>query len=312
MSNVYLDDSLLTGIGNAIRAKAGTSGLLTPAQMATAIANIPTGGGGNVRAIGDCRNFIHSRRSFTSTSAFTQTISFPLDYYTNDVNSDYDDYIFFIHFKDSSSASSYTITLGGVTPDYSWVSNTMNVAAVNCQARVNAWKLSRLFTAKPTPTFANNTLNTVSLTMYISDATSNNLNGSYCPTLIFYMSIKKGITLDNFGVYDLGTGYTTAAALADAAKQYQPDDVICDIPWFIGPNGNSSSATCIWGNGISLTTMSMTASAIARIHYGYGYKDVLARGSNMPALWHTTATQTSAITSSYRYACLGMPRANWS
>ena len=43
MSNVYLDDSILTGIANSIRAKTGESNTITPANMATAIANIPSG-----------------------------------------------------------------------------------------------------------------------------------------------------------------------------------------------------------------------------------------------------------------------------
>lgn len=40
-------DGYFTGIANAIRAKAGTSGTMTPSQMPTEIANIPTGGGGD-------------------------------------------------------------------------------------------------------------------------------------------------------------------------------------------------------------------------------------------------------------------------
>jgi len=42
MSNVYLDDSLLTSIGNSIRGKNGASDKYTPAQMATAIDNLST------------------------------------------------------------------------------------------------------------------------------------------------------------------------------------------------------------------------------------------------------------------------------
>lgn len=45
MSKVYLEDSTLTNIGNAIRGKTGESGLLLPSEMANAITNIPTGGG---------------------------------------------------------------------------------------------------------------------------------------------------------------------------------------------------------------------------------------------------------------------------
>lgn len=47
MSKVYLEDSTLTAIGNAIRGKTGESGLLLPSEMASAITNIPTGGGGS-------------------------------------------------------------------------------------------------------------------------------------------------------------------------------------------------------------------------------------------------------------------------
>lgn len=44
MSKAIITESLLTGIANAIRTKGGTSAQMTPAQMATAIANIPSGG----------------------------------------------------------------------------------------------------------------------------------------------------------------------------------------------------------------------------------------------------------------------------
>lgn len=40
MSKVYLEDSSLTSIANAIRTKGGTTGKMTPAQMATAIGNL--------------------------------------------------------------------------------------------------------------------------------------------------------------------------------------------------------------------------------------------------------------------------------
>lgn len=42
MSNVYLDDSLLTSIGDSIRGKNGATDKYTPAEMATAITNLPT------------------------------------------------------------------------------------------------------------------------------------------------------------------------------------------------------------------------------------------------------------------------------
>ena len=51
MSNVYLDDSILTGIANSIRTKKGSSSSITPANMATEIASIPTGGGGTTEPL---------------------------------------------------------------------------------------------------------------------------------------------------------------------------------------------------------------------------------------------------------------------
>lgn len=44
MSKVYLEDSTLTAIGNAIRGKTGESSLLLPSEMADAIASIESGG----------------------------------------------------------------------------------------------------------------------------------------------------------------------------------------------------------------------------------------------------------------------------
>ena len=47
MTKALITESTLTAIADAIRAKGGTSAALTPAQMATAIAAIPSGGGGD-------------------------------------------------------------------------------------------------------------------------------------------------------------------------------------------------------------------------------------------------------------------------
>lgn len=51
MAKVYLEDSTLTAIGSAIRDKAGTSGLLLPSEMPSAISAIETGGGGDSEII---------------------------------------------------------------------------------------------------------------------------------------------------------------------------------------------------------------------------------------------------------------------
>lgn len=47
MSKAIITEALLSAIANAIRAKTGGSSSMTPAEMATAISNIPTGGGGS-------------------------------------------------------------------------------------------------------------------------------------------------------------------------------------------------------------------------------------------------------------------------
>ena len=45
MSNVIVNDANLLAIGNAIRSKNNTTDTYKPSEMATAIANLPTGGG---------------------------------------------------------------------------------------------------------------------------------------------------------------------------------------------------------------------------------------------------------------------------
>ena len=46
MANVFIQDSTMSAIGDAIRAKTGGTDKLLPADMATAISGITTGGGG--------------------------------------------------------------------------------------------------------------------------------------------------------------------------------------------------------------------------------------------------------------------------
>lgn len=48
MTKVAITEQHLTNIANAIRSKSGSSDTYTPAEMATAITNIPSGGGGSV------------------------------------------------------------------------------------------------------------------------------------------------------------------------------------------------------------------------------------------------------------------------
>lgn len=45
MSKVFIEEETLIGIGNAIREKNGTTDLIATTDMATAISNLPSGGG---------------------------------------------------------------------------------------------------------------------------------------------------------------------------------------------------------------------------------------------------------------------------
>lgn len=57
MAKVFIEESSLTAIGEAIRSKTGKTDLLSPASMASEITSITTGGGGDVEEIvltGDC------------------------------------------------------------------------------------------------------------------------------------------------------------------------------------------------------------------------------------------------------------------
>lgn len=51
MAVYTIQDTTLTAIADAINAKTGGSSAMSPAQMATAIANIPSGGGSDLSAV---------------------------------------------------------------------------------------------------------------------------------------------------------------------------------------------------------------------------------------------------------------------
>ena len=48
MSKVFIEEATLSSIGDAIREKAGTTELIAPQDMGTAIKNLPSGGGGDI------------------------------------------------------------------------------------------------------------------------------------------------------------------------------------------------------------------------------------------------------------------------
>lgn len=60
MASVYLQDSTLTNIANAIRTKGGTTAQLKPNQMPAAIQAIVTGGGGGIEKIDAPAHYLNS------------------------------------------------------------------------------------------------------------------------------------------------------------------------------------------------------------------------------------------------------------
>lgn len=79
MSKVYLDDSTLTGIADAIRAKTGGSGLITPANMPTAIGSISGGGSVHTAAI-----YPFSRTTLSTTGHVSTIGSIKMKDYVTD------------------------------------------------------------------------------------------------------------------------------------------------------------------------------------------------------------------------------------
>ena len=83
MSKVFIEDTTLTAIGDAIRGKAGTSDLIDPANMAQEITNLPTGGGIDPSVLtftGDLSYFNYYGRADNLLTTYGAQCSF------NDVN----------------------------------------------------------------------------------------------------------------------------------------------------------------------------------------------------------------------------------
>lgn len=82
MANVIIQESTLTNIGDAIRSKTGSSALMTPAEMVTAINGIQVGGASEIDSK-DITNLLTSTssRTFGGQSSHyygTSAFSFPL------------------------------------------------------------------------------------------------------------------------------------------------------------------------------------------------------------------------------------------
>lgn len=75
MANVLVNDTSLTAIGNAIREKNGETTLYKPAEMATAIQALATGGGGELKTVAVYQgNVTYSRQN---TEFTIQNDNFP-------------------------------------------------------------------------------------------------------------------------------------------------------------------------------------------------------------------------------------------
>lgn len=67
MSKVYLEDSTLTAIADAIRGKTGESGLLLPSEMADAIASIESGGSGGDFDLSNIKYYVYNSSNVQSS-----------------------------------------------------------------------------------------------------------------------------------------------------------------------------------------------------------------------------------------------------
>lgn len=85
MSKVYLEDSELTNIGNAIRAKNGATTKYLPSEMPSAIAAIETGGGGDISAFlkmpSRCDYLFYYNRFKTSYLPYVNDLDWSPAYY---------------------------------------------------------------------------------------------------------------------------------------------------------------------------------------------------------------------------------------
>lgn len=89
MSKVFIEEETLIGIGNAIREKNGTTDLIATTDMATAISNLPSGGG------------ILKYIVLSPTSASGTTYRYDLTNYISDTSPTY---IFMTYYQDHFTA----------------------------------------------------------------------------------------------------------------------------------------------------------------------------------------------------------------
>lgn len=121
MANVIIDDTNLTNIANAIRGKNGTQTTYLPSEMATAITNIPSGGGNPL-----VNDWYNSKSPITMSSrsvstAFLLSKKAHIDYvgnyriyYSNATSNDVGDYLKNHITYIDTTAQDYFVWLGDV------------------------------------------------------------------------------------------------------------------------------------------------------------------------------------------------------
>lgn len=78
MSKVFIEESTLSAIGNAIRNKSGKTDLIAPQDMSNEITNLPSGGGGDVEHLvltGDCSYGCRGKIAQSYMDLYGNTIS---------------------------------------------------------------------------------------------------------------------------------------------------------------------------------------------------------------------------------------------
>lgn len=180
MATVLTNDANYTAIANAIRAKGG-EGTFTPAQMATAIANLPSGGANKVltsaiitgtpRKI-DISNYVEDdnfilffgmefANNIYATAMYTPTIPFEIDSSTTEYGG-------FLAFRNRTSNFIMSIS-PGFTQLYTNITPGDNALAIaQYMSRDYLTYSNGIFTAKnPNYDFA-----TSSLLLYLAEATT--------------------------------------------------------------------------------------------------------------------------------------------
>lgn len=82
MGQIFINEETLIGIGNAIRDKSGTTDLINTTDMASAILNLPSGGGGEWKTAEITYTFVASGGGYENRSQFD------LSPYINENNKD--------------------------------------------------------------------------------------------------------------------------------------------------------------------------------------------------------------------------------